>query len=118
MSTKVTVVCENTIKSSNHLVAEHGLSIFIEAEDSTLFDTGQGLGILHNIKALNIDFDSINRIILSHGHYDHTDGLLSVLKSCNHSIPVFLHKDALNNKIACEGTGSTEFKRYIGISNK
>ena len=52
MKTKVTIVCENSIATPFPLIGEHGLSVLIESDDTTLFDTGQGLGILHNLKTL------------------------------------------------------------------
>jgi len=56
------------------LCGEHGLSLWIEnAETCVLFDTGQGLALPHNARALNVDLDSADAV-LSHGHYDHTGG--------------------------------------------
>jgi len=77
---KITVLCENTV---GHRVGtgEHGYSAFIEtAQGNYLFDTGNGHSVVANSLVFNKDLKSIKKIILSHGHYDHTGGLSDVLK--------------------------------------
>ncbi|MFA6424662.1 MAG: MBL fold metallo-hydrolase [Phycisphaerae bacterium] len=55
---------------------EHGLSIYFEKDGKKfLFDTGQSGMFMRNAKKLNLDLNDIDYLILSHGHYDHTDGL-------------------------------------------
>lgn len=100
MKTKISVICENSVFVPLPLVGEHGFSCFIESEDVTLFDTGQGLGIINNLTRTGKDINGINRIILSHGHYDHTGGLLPVLNSRKEKTPVYVHPDAFNDKQA------------------
>lgn len=71
----ITVLVDN--HASGNLYAEHGLSYFIELEDEKwLFDTGQSSLFIENSKKLGIDLNRIDGIILSHGHYDHGDGLI------------------------------------------
>ncbi|GAB4220565.1 MAG: MBL fold metallo-hydrolase [Spirochaetota bacterium] len=115
MKTKITVVCENSIGTPFPLIGEHGLSVLIEADDTTLFDTGQGLGIIHNLKTLGKDITSIQRIILSHGHYDHTGGLLQVLQSINRNIDVYAHPDIFTNKVAIIPLGNQTLEAPIGV---
>jgi 7,8-dihydropterin-6-yl-methyl-4-(beta-D-ribofuranosyl)aminobenzene 5'-phosphate synthase len=100
MKTKITVLCENSVIVPLPFIGEHGFSCLIESEDATLFDTGQGLGILNNISKMGKSIDAIQRIILSHGHFDHTGGLLPVLQNKKEKTPVYLHPDAFNNKRA------------------
>jgi len=60
-----------------HTDAEHGLSYLIEFEGKRLlFDTGQSNLFLKNGASMGIDMKNIDTIILSHGHFDHGDGLL------------------------------------------
>lgn len=56
--------------------AEHGLSYLIEADESVLFDTGASELIALNAQIMNIDLQKINTIVLSHGHDDHSGGLM------------------------------------------
>ncbi|MCP4717274.1 MAG: MBL fold metallo-hydrolase, partial [Deltaproteobacteria bacterium] len=78
--TTLTILCENTALPSLGTLGEHGFSVLIEVPDSTwLFDTGQGQTIGHNARILKKDLQAVSKIILSHGHYDHTGGLTAVL---------------------------------------
>ena len=62
------------------LLAEHGFSLLIENNGRIiLFDTGQGPALPHNAEKMNVDLQKTDLLILSHGHYDHTGGLPTVL---------------------------------------
>ena len=115
MKTKLTVLCENSVYVPFPLIGEHGFSCLIEGEDPTLFDTGQGLGIMNNMKVLGKDPSAIGRIVLSHGHYDHTGGLLHVLKSREGATTVFAHPSAFKAKVAQIPTGGDPIEVPIGM---
>ena len=72
---KLYVLTENM--AGDKFLAEHGLSYFIEHDGQTiLFDTGHSDVFLKNAKMLGIDIHrDINIVVLSHGHWDHGDGL-------------------------------------------
>ena len=72
-----------TILSENNAIppfdAEHGLSMLLEYGDKKLlFDTGAGSVLPGNSEKMNIDLSSVDGVILSHGHRDHTGGLVHV----------------------------------------
>jgi len=55
---------------------EHGLSLFLEiGEVKILFDTGQSALFIENAVRMGIDVNSAHFVVLSHGHYDHGNGL-------------------------------------------
>jgi len=56
--------------------AEHGLSYFIENDGKRiLFDTGQSDMSLRNAETMRISMTNIDMVVLSHGHFDHGNGL-------------------------------------------
>ncbi|MBQ6814820.1 MAG: MBL fold metallo-hydrolase [Lachnospiraceae bacterium] len=73
---RVSVLIENTLSESNKgLVAEHGLSFFIEFEDKKiLLDAGTTDAFIGNADVMGIDVDGADFCVLSHGHYDHSGG--------------------------------------------
>jgi len=65
-----------------------GFSIYLE-KYNLLFDTGSnGRILLHNIKELNVDINTIEYIFLTHSHWDHIGGLDSILE-LNPNITIF-----------------------------
>jgi 7,8-dihydropterin-6-yl-methyl-4-(beta-D-ribofuranosyl)aminobenzene 5'-phosphate synthase len=75
----ITTLMENT-SGSLFIHGEWGQSLFIETEENAiLFDTGPGELTLENAARLGVDMGKIDKIVLSHGHNDHTGGLQSVL---------------------------------------
>ena len=73
---KITTLCENHVaQAGKSLIGEHGLSFYIEAGNRRiLFDTGQTDAFLKNAHQLNIELSKVDKVFLSHGHYDHTGG--------------------------------------------
>ncbi len=92
MEIKITTLNENSA-TMGHL-AEWGLSMLIEADDTKiLFDTGAGLAAIHNAQIMDIDFASVDKIVISHGHHDHTGGLEEVLIRMDKEVEVVAHPD-------------------------
>ena len=93
-------------------IAEHGFSALVnvvkydrnkntEANNhSFLFDTGVSEnGVIYNANIFGIDFDHIEGIILSHGHFDHFTGLVNIINTIHSRRPdsivsVYTHPDA------------------------
>jgi len=76
---KITTLAENSATIQGTL-AEHGLSMLLQLDDLwVLLDTGFSDTAVHNAHALKIDLSRVSHIVMSHGHRDHSGGLLSVL---------------------------------------
>ena len=73
---KLTILCDNNTYINKYLLGEPAFSVYIENEDDKiLFDTGYSNVFLKNAEKLGIDVSKVNKIALSHGHDDHTNGL-------------------------------------------
>ncbi|MDY0163986.1 MBL fold metallo-hydrolase [Desulfobotulus sp.] len=72
----LTLLAENSTTLGVALTGEHGLSFLVESpENHILFDTGQGMVLASNARALHKDLSLVDTLVLSHGHYDHVGGL-------------------------------------------
>jgi len=103
---RLTIVVENSASLSNSSVwAQHGLSIFLELNSGSermklLMDTGASSEVmLHNADALYLDLCHLDLICLSHGHYDHTGGMMGVLQRVNGRVCVLAHPDIFAPKL-------------------
>lgn len=86
--------------------AEHGLSIYIEAEEmNILFDTGASDLFLDNAEKMNVDLNLADVCVISHGHYDHTEGVPSFCR-LNENADVIIHKDAFIKTYDMRSNGS------------
>lgn len=79
MNVKITTLSEDT--ANYGFIAEWGLSVLVEVDGlSVLVDTGLSFSAVYNAQLMGIDLSTIDWIILTHGHADHTGGLRDVLK--------------------------------------
>jgi 7,8-dihydropterin-6-yl-methyl-4-(beta-D-ribofuranosyl)aminobenzene 5'-phosphate synthase len=80
------------------LVAEHGFSVLVTVtkagrEHRFLFDAGTSPdGVTENMRRLDIDPGSIEAIVCSHGHFDHTTGIDGLIRAVGRAnLPVLIH---------------------------
>jgi len=112
MGINLTTLCENTA-SRPEFLAEWGWSILVQANDKTvLFDTGGSNVAVRNADKLGIDLHSIDKIVLSHAHMDHTGGLREVLRRTG-KVHVVAHPDIWGLKYRKQS--SEEKMMYNGI---
>ena len=112
MKLKLTTLSENTA-GAGIVLAELGLSILIETDTtSILLDTGQSLSASYNADILGVDLSKVDKIVLSHGHVDHTGGLRQVFQKMRKSVEIVAHPDIWTAKYN-RRRGRPD--RYIGI---
>jgi len=107
---KIVTLIENYV-SGLGLSAEHGLSFHLETnKQNILFDTGQTGLFIQNAQKLGVNLNDVDSLILSHGHYDHTGGLISFLEF-NSRAKIYAKKNIFTPKYK----GKTRFigTRYI-----
>lgn len=106
------ILMENTAPEG--LIREHGLSVYINYNNTPiLLDGGSSGKFLENARFLGVDITNIKLAVLSHGHYDHGDGLAAFLRE---------NKDAA---VYCRGAATEEHwsdnggeRHYIGLSHE
>jgi 7,8-dihydropterin-6-yl-methyl-4-(beta-D-ribofuranosyl)aminobenzene 5'-phosphate synthase len=83
------------------LVAEHGFAALVTVSSgntsaSLLFDAGLSKkGLIHNMDVLDVKPKELHTIVLSHGHADHTRGLIGMVERLGErKMPLLLHPDA------------------------
>ncbi len=112
MELKITTLSENTAARTN-LLAEWGLSILVETDTvNILLDTGQSISASHNADILGVDLSRIDKIVLSHGHYDHTGGLRQILRKMRKEVEIIAHPDIWTAKYR-RRQGQDD--RYVGV---
>lgn len=106
---KAAVLIDNI--ASEGLTSEWGLSIYIEYEDKrVLLDTGGSEQFLRNARTMGIDISKVQYGVLSHAHYDHSNGMEAFFRE-NKDASFFLREGSGEN---CYGK-LLIFSRYIGI---
>lgn len=88
---KLSVLCDDKA-SSDKFLPEHGVSVLVELPNGHrwLFDTGATDAFLQNAGRMGISLDNLTGIAISHGHYDHTGGLIFYPR-LKGSPPIFGH---------------------------
>jgi len=112
MGLQITTLSDDTA-GLNGLMAERGLSILVESEEmNILFDTGQSLSASHNADLMGINLKLVDKIVLSHGHFDHTGGLKQILLRAGKEMDIIAHPDIWAAKY---GRRQGQEAQYIGI---
>lgn len=115
---KIVNLIENTEGSAGCVYA-HGLSFYVETDKHKLLvDLGPSDDTLKNAKQLGIDLSQVDTVILSHGHYDHSGGIMAFSK-INPEALIYMQKSAGGDYYADNGeSAAKERYRYIGIDKE
>ena len=84
-------------------LAQHGLSVFIEEDRRILFDTGASDIFLHNAGLMGIDANSADWNVLSHGHWDHADGLMALASGKSPKARLLTHPGVFTDRYRATG---------------
>lgn len=86
---RITLLVDNN--GAPGLAVEHGFSALVEAGGRrVLFDTGAGRALSPNARALDVDLSTVDTLVLSHGHFDHTGAIPEVVAAAP-ALEVFAH---------------------------
>ncbi len=108
---------ENT-EGAAGCVPAHGLSFYVEtAGHELLLDLGPSEQTLRNAEILGVDLRSVDTVVLSHGHYDHSGGILPFAQ-LNDKAVIYMQDAAPGEYYADDGEAAAERYRYIGIDPK
>lgn len=111
---KITNLIENTEGRPGCAYA-HGLSFYVETEKhKLLLDLGPSTETLRNAEVLGIDLSAVDTVILSHGHYDHSGGIIPFTK-VNDKALIYMQDSAVEDYYADDGEQAAPRFRYIGI---
>jgi 7,8-dihydropterin-6-yl-methyl-4-(beta-D-ribofuranosyl)aminobenzene 5'-phosphate synthase len=78
---KLTVLVDNNTLIDRYFLGEPGVSYLIETEGrKVLFDVGYSDAFIVNARKLLLDLLDVDFVVLSHGHIDHTGGLVPLLR--------------------------------------
>jgi 7,8-dihydropterin-6-yl-methyl-4-(beta-D-ribofuranosyl)aminobenzene 5'-phosphate synthase len=98
MDVIVTILVENTT-SSPKITGEYGLAVLVTLDGySVLLDTGCDSALLANSLAMGIKLEQIEDVVISHGHFDHTGGMLSLLNKKTVK-RVYAHPDIFSHRL-------------------
>jgi 7,8-dihydropterin-6-yl-methyl-4-(beta-D-ribofuranosyl)aminobenzene 5'-phosphate synthase len=85
-------------RAPDALIAEHGFSMLVAVHKGAsthrvLFDAGTSPdGVVENMRRLDIDPGSIEAVVCSHGHFDHTTGIDGLIRAVGRAnMPVLIH---------------------------
>lgn len=106
----ITCLMENTAISDN-VICEHGFSLFVETKNhKMLIDAGQSAAFADNAKNLGVDLSKVDMAMLSHGHYDHSGGIMT-FADVNGTAPIYMQSNAGGDFYH----KSDAIEKYIGI---
>ena len=116
-SLKITVLTEDSVLYESHYLGQHGVSFLLEGAKGSdvmriLVDVGQNSqALLSNMKLMNISPSIIDAVVLTHCHYDHTQGVAKMLKEIGRrDIQVIAHRDIFRLNFVTE-----PYLRHVGI---
>lgn len=114
---RITVLAEDSVLHESPYLGQHGVSFLVEGVSGgnirrILVDVGQNSeALLSNIRAMGISPAIIDAIVLTHCHYDHTQGIARMLREIGKKdVPVIAHPSIFRLHFVTQ-----PYPRHIGI---
>lgn len=110
---ELTTLVEDREGHRDALKLEHGISVYVRTDRaSLLFDTGQSDAFLHNAHLFRVDLHQVDKVVVSHGHYDHSNGVEALVHSGHSRFELFVGAGFFDPKYKLIGVTRT----YLGPS--
>jgi len=116
-SLRVTVLAEDSVLYESPYLGQHGVSFLLEGamgenKKRVLVDVGQNSeALLSNMRIMGISPSLIDAVVLTHCHYDHTQGVVNVLRAIGkRDVPVIVHSDIFRLHFIAQ-----PYFRHVGI---
>lgn len=113
----LTILAEDSVLYESPFWGQHGISFLIEAygnnfKKNVLVDVGQNHeALIHNMKLLNVKPETIDAIVVTHCHYDHTLGIVDMLQAIGkEDLPVIAHPDLFRLNFI-----NKPYLRHVGV---
>ncbi|MDD2969765.1 MAG: MBL fold metallo-hydrolase [Lachnospiraceae bacterium] len=97
---EIRVLVDNNTFIDQYYLGEPAASFYMEVDKKRiLFDCGYSDVLLKNAEKMKIDLNKLDVIVLSHGHNDHTGGLVHLTEQCDLSgCKLVAHPDCFHKK--------------------
>jgi len=114
---EIIVMAEDSVMYESPYLGQHGISLLARATGGgttkhILMDVGQNpMGLLYNFRQMNIDPACIDAIVITHCHYDHTQGLAEIVAATGKKdLPVIAHPAMFRLNFI-----TAPFLRHVGV---
>jgi len=114
---RVTTIAEDSVAYESPYLGQHGVSFLLTAErdgiiKNVLVDVAQNsTALLENIKSMQISLSCIDAVVLTHCHYDHTQGLGTIIKAIGKKdLPIIAHPDIFRLNFVTD-----PYLRHVGV---
>lgn len=95
---KLRVLVDNNTYINMYYLGEPAVSYYIEDDDECiLFDVGYSDAYVKNAESMGIDLNKVSKLVISHGHNDHTGGISYILNKCK-NLEIITHPKTFINK--------------------